>query len=109
LARLVERSYLSLLLEADPDYYTTSRNTNRAEYRFSNGREFLGHNIYENYKPFLYGVEYLGIPVFYNGEIVTYQTTELYDEFFDNPYTQWVTDDDGNYVVDVYGRYVIGN
>jgi hypothetical protein len=77
MARLVERSYLSLLLEADPDFYSTSRNSNRAEYRFSNGREFMGRDIYSNYGPYTYGVEYLGALVYYNGEMVTYQTDTL--------------------------------
>jgi hypothetical protein len=76
MARLVERSYLSLLLEADPEYYSRSRNTNRAEYVFSNGREFMGHNLYSNYAPYEYGVTYENI-VFYNGEMVTYTVPTL--------------------------------
>lgn len=79
MARLVERSYLSLLLEADPEYYSRSRNTNRVEYRFSNGREFLGHNLYSNYPPYFYGVEYNGELVYYDGEMVIYQTDTLLD------------------------------
>lgn len=49
--RFVERSYRSILLEADPDFYQRSNNLNRIEYKFSNGREFKGHNIYDNYTP----------------------------------------------------------
>lgn len=77
MARLVERSYLSLLLEADPDFYSTSRNTNRVEYRFSDGREFMGRDLYGNYAPYEYGVVYGETIVFYNGEMVTYTTPVL--------------------------------
>lgn len=74
---LVERSYLSLLLERDPEYYARNRNTNRTEYKFSNGREFLGHELYGNYGPFTYGVTYRGEPVLYLGEMVTYESDAL--------------------------------
>lgn len=74
MTRLVERSYLSLLLEKDPDYYARTRNTNRVEYRFSNGREFLGHDLYNNYGPFDYPVIYGGESVVYNGETVLYES-----------------------------------
>ncbi len=73
---LVERSYLSILLERDPDYYARTRNTNRVEYKMSNGREFLGHDIYSNYFPIDVPVIYGGLVVTYNGEVVTYEASE---------------------------------
>ena len=47
--RLVERSYMSMLIKQNPEYYAEARNTNRVEYEFSNGRKFRGHEIYTNY------------------------------------------------------------
>lgn len=50
--RLVERSYMSMILKQNPEYYTQARNTNRTEYEFSNGRRFTGHEIYQNYSAY---------------------------------------------------------
>ncbi len=79
MTRLVERSYLSILLERDPDYYARTRNTNRVEYKMSNGREFLGHDIYSNYFP-LDLLVYIGpYPVIYDGALVSYEAQSLAD------------------------------
>jgi hypothetical protein len=67
MTRTVERSYLSLMLERDPEYYARTRNTNRTEYRFSNGREFKGHDLYRNYFPLLYPVIDQGLQVYDEG------------------------------------------
>lgn len=75
MTRMVERSYLSLLLERDPDYYARSRNTNRVEYRMSNGREFKGHDLYANYFPLMFPVIDEGIYVYDEGELVTDEMT----------------------------------
>lgn len=73
MTRLVERSYLSMLLQADPEFYARTRNTNRAEYRFSNGREFMGHELYRNYFPLLFPVTDLG-------ELVSDQGEQVFEE-----------------------------
>jgi hypothetical protein len=78
MAGLVERSYLSMLLEADPEFYSRARDSARVEYEFSDGRKFLGREPY-NYGPYLYGVEYLGELVYYNGEMVVYQSDVVLD------------------------------
>ena len=75
MARLVERSYMALLLERDPEYYTNTRPSNRVAYKFSNGREFTDREPYAG--GYLYGVEYRGELVFWNGEMVTYETDAL--------------------------------
>jgi hypothetical protein len=73
MTRTVERSYLSLLLERDPEYYSRTRDTNRVEYRFSNGREFKGHALYSNYFPLMF-------PVSDDGIDVTDEGIQVYDE-----------------------------
>lgn len=71
--RFVERSYMSLLLEADPDYYATRNNGH--EYEFSNGRRFKEHVPYTGYGPtFDYRVAYEGDHVTYGGDYVSYTT-----------------------------------
>lgn len=76
MTRLVERSYLSLLLERDPEYYARTRSTNQVAYRIpENGRKFLSPDYYENYAADVqFQVVYNGDdnPVFYNGQAVVY-------------------------------------
>lgn len=73
---LVERSYVSLLLEKDPDFYARARDTARVEYRFSNDREFFGHELY-NWGPFAYEVIYNGEEVWDSGEKIHYLSGTL--------------------------------
>ncbi len=75
MTRLVERSYLSILLERDPDYYARTRNTNRVEYKMSNGREFLGHDLYANYFPQFFPVLDEGLFVYDEGVLVVDEFT----------------------------------
>lgn len=70
---LVERSYIGMLLQAEPDFYARTRNTNRVEYKFSNGREFKGRDLYSNYFPLL-------MPVYDEGVVVTDESEVTYDE-----------------------------
>lgn len=76
MTRLVERSYLSLMVERDPEYYARTRSTNQVEYRIpENGRKFLGHDYYANYAADVaFQVVYGGDdnPVFYAGSAVVY-------------------------------------
>lgn len=76
MTRLIERSYLSLLAERDPEYYARTRSTNQVEYRIpENGRKFFGHDYYTNYEADVaFQVVYNGDdnPVYYNGQPVIY-------------------------------------
>jgi hypothetical protein len=76
MTRLVERSYISLLLERDPEYYARTRSTNQVEYRIpETGRKFLGHDYYGNYADDVsFQVVFKGDdnPVYYNGSAVVY-------------------------------------
>lgn len=78
--RQVERSYMSFVLRKNPDFYAEARNTNRAEYEFSNGRRFMGHDLYSNYFPREFQVIDEGIPVFDEGIPVMETLTE--SEYF---------------------------
>lgn len=70
--RQVERSYISLLLEKDPDYYARNAPNNQTEYDFSDlgGRKFKSREPYA-LGPYTYHYEYEGELVTYNGELVT--------------------------------------
>jgi hypothetical protein len=74
--RQVERSYMSMLIKQNPDFYAQARNTNRAEYEFSNGRKFMGHNIYSNFFPREFHVIDEGIAVYDEGIPVMETLTE---------------------------------
>ena len=71
MTRLVERSYISLLLAKDPDYYARNAANNQVEYDFSDlgGRKFKSREPYD-FGPYTYFYEYEGLPVTYNGELV---------------------------------------
>lgn len=74
--RLVERSYMAMLVKQNPEYYAEARNENRTEYEFSNGRKFRGHKIYSNFFPRYFHVIDEGVPVYDQGEPVYEMLTE---------------------------------
>lgn len=74
--RQVERSYMAMLIKQNPEYYAQARNTNRAEYEFSNGRKFMGHNIYTSYFPRYFHILDDGLPVYDEGVPVMVELTE---------------------------------
>jgi hypothetical protein len=72
---LVERSYLSLLLERDPNFYADSAPGNQIAYEFSNGRRFRAPDAgltYDNFKPYTDNVVYGDQIVFYGDLHVVY-------------------------------------
>ena len=74
--RLVERSYMSMLLRTDPSFYENANPLNRTAYEFSNGRRFTGQRPYGTYFPREFNVTYLGQPVTYGSGFVTQEVTE---------------------------------
>lgn len=108
MATLVERSYISLLLEKDPDFYANARDTARVEYRFSNDREFLGHELY-NWGPFAYEVIYNDQEVWENGEkVLYYSDTLIVDNISDDiDIDGLIIDDNGYLVIDDNGFYCV--
>lgn len=71
--RLVERSYMSMLLRTDPSFYENANPLNRTAYEFSNGRRFTGQRPYGNYFPMEFHVIDEGIAVYDEG-VPVYET-----------------------------------
>jgi len=81
--RFVERSYKSLVLDAEPDFYEKSAPINTTVYEFSNGRRFMARRLYDNYFPMEFPIIDQGLVVSDEGVMVTQEiTVEEYEAEF---------------------------
>jgi len=74
--RMVERSLMSLILQADPNFYENANPQNQDAYEFSNGRRFKGRRPYSNYFPGYFHIIDDGKLVYDGGVPVMVELTE---------------------------------